>query len=97
MVVPEEALATAETSAPAAVEELTYEDAPSSSASAVRTSEVEATGITVPGSEAISKEGMLYKRLELKKQKRVLIPKISRCPEFSRHFRKDGRRPRIQC
>ena len=68
MVVPEEALATTETSVPAAVEKLTYEDAPSGSASAVRTSEIQETGMTVPGPEAISKEGMLYKRLELKKK-----------------------------
>ena len=92
----EEALGTAETSVPAAVEGLitdTLPNTPSSSASVVRVSEIEETVVTVPGLEAISKEG---KRLELKKKKRVLITKNSRCPKSSRHFRKDDRRPRIR-
>jgi len=92
----EEALGTAETSVPAAVEGLitdTLPNTPSSSASVVRVSEIEETVVTVPGPEAISKEG---KRLELKKKKRVLITKNSRCPKSSRHFRKDDRRPRIR-
>ena len=67
----EEALGTAETSVPAAVEGLTTDtlpNAPSSSVSVVRVSEIEETAMTVPGPEAINKEGMLYKRLELKKK-----------------------------
>jgi len=86
--VPEEALATAEPHAPAAVQELTYEettDVPSTSASAVRASEIEEIATTVSEPEAISKEGMLYKCLELKKH--ALIPENSRCPGSSRHFR----------
>jgi len=81
----EEALGTAETSVPAAVEGLTTDtlpNAPSSSVSVVRVSEIEETAMTVPGPEAINKEGMLYKRLELKKKEKSMysLPKILGAP-----------------